>query len=206
VHSRVAMPQLITDPTSGEALPANADTKTLVVDMDGSLLRTDTLHEMLLAATVQEPKLLLKVPGWIKGGKAAFKRHLADHVILDPASLPVNLEVLQVIKDARAEGRRVALVSAADERQVARVAEHFGIFDEWHGTRAVDGAENLGGAAKARLLIERFGDRGFDYVGDCKADKAVWKHARRAITVDAGGRLRRDAENGAEEAHHLGAP
>lgn len=200
------MPQLIADPTNSQTTAAEADSTMLVVDMDGSLLRTDTLHEMMLATAVRDPKLLLKMPGWLKGGKAGFKKRLADHLVLDPANLPVNSEVLQIIKEARGQGRRVALVSAADERQVARVAEHFGIFDEWHGTRCEDGAENLSGAAKANLLVERFGDRGFDYVGDCDSDKAVWKHARRAITVDAGGRLRRDAENGAQEAHHLGDP
>jgi 4-hydroxybenzoate polyprenyltransferase len=42
---------------------------------------------------------------------------------------------------------------------------------------------NLKGEAKASLLAEKFGEKGFDYIGDSMADVAVWRAARRAICV-----------------------
>ncbi len=48
-----------------------------------------------------------------------------------------------------------------------------------------DGTTNLGGEAKARALVERFGDRGFDYAGNGPRDMPVWKKARRAIAVNS---------------------
>ena len=38
---------------------------------------------------------------------------------------------------------------------------------------------------KAEALVERFGERGFDYAGNSVADLPVWEHARRAIVVNA---------------------
>ena len=39
------------------------------------------------------------------------------------------------------------------------------------------------GPAKLKVLQERYGKRGFDYVGDASADLPVWAHANRALVV-----------------------
>ena len=52
------------------------------------------------------------------------------------------------------------------------------------GCLASDGRTNLAGEAKATALVTRFGERGFDYIGnESGASLAVWKRARRAIGV-----------------------
>jgi len=51
---------------------------------------------------------------------------------------------------------------------------------------ASDGQRNLSGGHKARTLVERYGERGFDYVGNAKVDLKVWKHAHAAIAVESG--------------------
>lgn len=182
--------------TDGNIAPEEtraAQAPVLVVDMDGTLLRTDTLHEALFETVSDTPARLPAMVGWLAGGKAAFKRRLADLHIADPAALPVNEAVVAHVRAARAEGRRVVLVSAADRRQVAAVAEAVGLFDEAHGTDPAEGP-NLSGAAKARFLTARYGAGGFDYMGDSRADLPVWAAARRAITVGAGPALRAAAE------------
>lgn len=172
----------------------------LIVDMDGTLLKTDTLHEAVLDVLRHRPLGVLELAGWLKLGKAGFKRRLADETIVDPETLPVSYEVLSCIEQAKAAGRSVILVSASESRQVEAVAQRFGLFDEWHGTT---NDTNLGGNSKADFLIDRFGKRGFDYIGDSMVDVPVWAAARCAITIRATDRLRSAAEEAGETSEHL---
>jgi 4-hydroxybenzoate polyprenyltransferase/phosphoserine phosphatase len=177
---------------------------TLVVDLDGTLSRVDTLHEAFLGHVAAAPGRLVEAVGWLRRGKAGFKRRLADERIANPRALPLDEEVLTLLRDARAAGRRTALVSAADQRQVDAVAAEIGLFDEAHGTGGPEtGRVNLSGSAKADFLTRRFGRGGFDYVGDSRADLPVWRAARRAVTVGASARLRAAAERANPDARHL---
>lgn len=175
----------------------------LVADLDGTLCRTDTLHEALLGLIAKAPATVLKVPGWARSGKVKLKARVADQGLLDADDLPLNEDVITALKTARAEGRRTALVSASDERQVKAIAEATGLFDEAHGTAE---GKNLKGAAKADFLTEHFGEKSFDYMGDAKADLPVWAAARKAITVGASTGLIREAEATNSNAEHLSPP
>jgi 4-hydroxybenzoate polyprenyltransferase/phosphoserine phosphatase len=175
----------------------------LVADLDGTLCRTDTLHEALLALICRNPALLLRLPGWLALGRAGFKRRVADEQVIGGDELPLNEDVLNELRAARAAGRRTALVTASDQRQADAVAAATGLFDEVHGTT---GDRNLKGAEKAKFLIERFGTGGYDYMGDSRADLPVWASARQAITVGADGALRRAAEGVNGSVRHLASP
>lgn len=175
----------------------------LVVDLDGTLCRTDTMHEAILNLVATDPIQLLKLPSWLMKGKAEFKASLADLGVLTAEALPLNEDVVEALQKARAEGRHTSLVSASDHRQVTAIAEATGLFDEAYGT--ADG-RNLKGDEKARFLTERYGENGFDYIGDDPADVAVWTHARSAITVGAGDSLKRAAEAANPSTTHLSPP
>lgn len=175
----------------------------LVVDLDGTLTRSDTLHEGLLALAGSNPMKLLRLPGWLREGRAGLKARVADEILVDPDSLPMNEAVLAVLQEARAAGRHTALVSAADHRQVTRVAEAVGLFDEAYGSAE---GKNLKGTGKAAFLTEHFGAGKFDYIGDSKADLPVWSAARQAITVEAGPALRQAAEAANSNARHISPP
>jgi len=192
-------------PPQPGAAPLQADDSAiaLVVDLDGTLSRTDTLHEALLGQISSAPWRLLSLPVVAAKGKAAVKAELADRGIVPADALPLNETVLAALREARAAGRRTALVSASDHRQVAAVAEAVGLFDEVHGS---DGSHNLKGPAKTAFLTKRFGPQGFDYIGDAKADLPVWKAARRAITVGAGAGLRQAAQAANPDTVHLDPP
>jgi len=190
-------------PTSPEASAARETDAVLVVDLDGSLCRTDTLHEGLLGLVARSPGVLLKLPGWFAGGRAAFKARIAATTLVDPATLPMNEDVIAAITAARTEGRRTMLVSAADSRQVTAVAEATELFDEAHGSTE---GHNLKGETKATFLTERFGEKGFDYIGDARADLPVWAAARKAITVGASPALARAAEAANPDTRHISPP
>lgn len=173
----------ILEQTASVVPPLEADVP-LVVDLDGTLLKTDLLYEALFVLLATHPLAALRTPLWLKEGKAAFKARLADAVLLDLHTLPVNEAVLDLIQEARAAGRRVYLASASDHRYVQAFADHMGGFD---GVYASDGVTNLGAENKARSLVELFGEGGFDYVGNSMADVPVWRVARTAYAVNASG-------------------
>ncbi len=167
---------------------AKADPTVLAVDLDGTLLKTDTLVESLL--------LLLREPAGAIGalraalqGRAQLKAWVAERVRLAVEDLPLNQALVDWLRAERAAGRRVVLVTAAHQRVAERIAAHVGLFDE---VMASDDAVNLKGKAKAAALVARYGARGFDYAGDATVDLAVWREARQAIVV-GGPRLQRAA-------------
>lgn len=176
---------------------------TLVVDLDGTLSRTDTLHEALLNLISANPGSVFQLPGWLSGGRAAFKARIADRTLVDPKSLALNETVIETIKAARAAGRRTALVSAADHRQVTAVAEATDLFDEAYGSAE---GRNLKGSEKAAFLTETYGAGMFDYIGDSKADIPVWAAARKAITVQATPTMRQVAQNANTNVDHIDPP
>ena len=56
----------------------------LCVDLDGTLIKSDSLVDSVLVMARQSPLELLRIPGWIAQGKAAFKRHVARRHMADP--------------------------------------------------------------------------------------------------------------------------
>ncbi|MBY8974427.1 UbiA family prenyltransferase [Rhodobacteraceae bacterium NNCM2] len=158
----------------------DAGTVPLVVDLDGTLLSTDLLHESILQVIAKDPLHALRMPAWLKGGKAAFKRRLTGHTAPDVEALPVNPAVIAEIEAAREAGRPVVLVTASDQIFADMVGEKIGLFDEVHGS---DGQRNLGGEVKAAFLVDRYGAGGYDYIGDSRADLPVWEAARHALVV-----------------------
>jgi pimeloyl-ACP methyl ester carboxylesterase/phosphoserine phosphatase len=185
------------------AAPSAGGARPLCVDLDGTLLATDSLRELALALLRQRPLLALRAPLWLAGGRAALKARLTERVTLDPARLPLRPEVVEALHAARREGRRCVLVTAADRRLAESVAAHVGLFDE---VLASDGARNLKGRRKAEALAARFGRGGFEYLGDSAADLPVWEAAGAASLVAASPRLRRRAAARVPIARELAAP
>lgn len=172
----------------------------LVVDLDFTLIKTDMLLESMWAALSRNVASIGTIIGGLLAGKAQLKARLAARADIDPALLPYNENILQFIRDWREKGGRAALVTASDRKFADSVAGHLGLFDAVH---ASDGTRNLKGVAKAELLVGEYGDGGFDYIADGRADIPVWQTARRAITVDASPSLRRAVENVAPDVRHL---
>jgi 4-hydroxybenzoate polyprenyltransferase len=156
--------------------------KPIVVDLDGTLLRTDLLVESAFADLGRDPWRVLKLFSAVWRGKAALKAEIAAKTDIDVSHLPYDEDVVSIIRQRRAEGSQVYLASASNERYVQAVADHLGLFDGWF---ASNDRENLSSGLKARRLVETFGEGGFDYVGNSRADLAVWNVADRCISVRA---------------------
>lgn len=168
----------------------------LCVDLDGTLVRTDTLHENMLALSKNAPKHLASLPAWLAKGRASFKHLIAEAVTFDPEALPYRQSVLDLIAEAKQAGRPVVLTTAAPASIARKIADHLGLFDD---VLSSDEGFNLASKNKADALEERYGRGGFDYIGDCKADLPVFARARRAYLVGSGGRLRNHATKSSQD-------
>ncbi len=153
----------------------------LVVDLDGTLLRSDLLLETGLAFVRHRPLKALRLFNWLVEGKAALKANLARAVDIDVTVLPYEPAVLDLVNSARNSGRKVVLATASHISLAERIAEHLGIFDQ---VLASDEKVNLSSHRKRDLLVEHFGVKGFDYVGNSSDDFSVWKVARDAYVVN----------------------
>jgi 4-hydroxybenzoate polyprenyltransferase/phosphoserine phosphatase len=193
-------------PSLASAEPADGSCghkRPLVVDLDGTLVRSDLLIERAFAELGRRPQSLLEMLSALTQGKAALKHRLADPSDFDPALLPYDNEVLACIRQAQAEERPVYLASASNKHLVSAIAEHLGLFNGWF---ASDETTNLSGAAKAQRLVDAFGERGFDYIGNDKADLMIWARAAKAIAIRAPAGVARRLAGIAPEVESLPCP
>lgn len=155
--------------------------KPLCVDLDGTLIHSDLLLESALALLKRNFLYAFLMPLWLLRGKAHLKNEIARRVQLDGAWLPYNGPFVSWLREQAAAGRDVWLCTASDRRLADRVAEHVGLFK---GVMASDGQTNLAGPNKAKALVQRFGERGFDYCGNHPVDLDIWRHSNAAVVVN----------------------
>ena len=150
----------------------------LCVDLDGTLLKTDIFLETLILNIRQRPILFLIIP-WLvyRHGISYVKNLLSTKPSPQPHLQPFNQKVLDLILTEKKKGRPVYLVTAASSLQAQAVANRFGVFD---GVFASGKDLNLKSGGKRDFLVSRFGEQGYDYVGNALADIPVWEHARKA--------------------------
>ncbi|KCZ97882.1 hypothetical protein HPO_12488 [Hyphomonas polymorpha PS728] len=163
------------------ATPGGADPVPLVLDLDETLIRTDSLIEQMLAFVRRNPFSIFQLIGWVMAGRVTLKERLAAAVPVNPELLPVNEEVVALAQQEADKGRKVVLATAAHTETAKLFLEKFPFISEVLATEA---GVNLKGKTKAEALMKRFPE-GFDYAGDSRADLEVWKRARNAIVVGA---------------------
>ncbi len=168
----------------------------LAVDLDGTLVRTDTLYETIAANLRRAPFRTLRALSAVAQGRAAMKAQLCDLSLPDIETLPLNEPLVDYLRAQKASGRTLHLATAADERIAKAVAARIGVFDSAEGSSA---GQNLKAVAKRAALEARFPD-GFAYAGDSRADLEVWKGAKAAVFADAAPSTRAQAlANGVTE-------
>lgn len=159
----------------------------LCVDLDGTLVKSDTLADSLLVLVRTRPRLLLALPAQLLRGKAAFKAYVAEHIPLDIAHLPYNRKLLQFLQQEHAEGRAIYLATGSDLNLARRVASHFGIFS---GVLGSDGVTNRTGSRKLDALRTQLGIAEFDYVGNDSLDLPLLAGAAQPMVANPSLRLR----------------
>ena len=154
--------------------------KPLVLDVDGTFLRTDMLLENLWAGLGVAPVQTIAACLRHFRTPARLKAELSAIAPLRTDLLPVNAEVAELALQSRLAGREVVLASASDRSLVARLAADYGLSERYF---ASDGVTNLKGAAKAGALVDAYGEGGFDYAGNAPVDMPIWERAENALVV-----------------------
>jgi 4-hydroxybenzoate polyprenyltransferase len=162
----------------------------LVVDLDGTLLRTDMLYESAVRLLRANPLYIFVLPFWLLAGRHVLKRELARRVDIDVALLPRNEAFVDHLQAEAGRGRTLVLATASHELLARRAYEHWGLFQDLLCTGE---GGNLKGPRKRDALLARFGPGGFDYAGNDAADLQVWGSARRALVVNASASVERRA-------------
>jgi 4-hydroxybenzoate polyprenyltransferase len=155
----------------------------LIVNLSGTLVKTDLVLEALVVLIKQNPLYFLFIPFWMCKGKAYLQRQIARRVSLDVSVLPYQSRLLDYLRAQRAHRRPLVLTTTQDERLARQVADHLQLFDMVLGS---DGSRPLSADARRDHLLTVFGEKGYDYAGSGRSDLAVWASARKAIVVNSG--------------------
>jgi len=181
-----------TTPLSFDAAgDGSVNERPLVVDLDGTLVHTDTLHELAIRLLAQKPHLVLLMPIWLIKGKAYLKNQLAKHVELDVSTLPFNNLLIEWLREQKKIGRKLVLCTATHNSTAEKVAKHLHLFDH---VIATEDQDNLSGSSKSKKLEELFGKKGFDYIGNSKVDLKVWANSKHGIVVNGSKKLSEKAQ------------
>lgn len=171
---------------------------TVVVDLDGTLVSTDTLHESILLAMRIAPSAGWRMLLWLMHGRSHFKHRVAQLAIPDASVLPYRESVIAYVRAKREAGHQVVLATAADRSIAMAVAAHLNLFD---AIIASEPGINLKGEHKAKAIREHLGERSFSYIGDTVSDLPIWRDAGTAVVVSSGGSLLRQVRRMKGGAH-----
>ena len=152
----------------------------LIVDLDGTLVSTDTLWELIVAFLRHNPLGIFPMVRWAFAGKAYFKQQLAAHVSLDVECLPYRADFVEWLQGEKLSGRQILLATGADSRLAFAVAAHLKLFD---GVISNDGKTNATGDQKSGLISEALANGPFEYAGNSLVDVDVWSKSQTAIVV-----------------------
>jgi 4-hydroxybenzoate polyprenyltransferase len=158
----------------------------LCVDLDGTLVKTDTLAELALDLVREKPWYAFAFALWLVRGPAYLKAQIARRAALSADLLPYHEELLDYLRWEYRRERALVLATAANEGVARQVAAHLGIFS---AVVASDAGNNLKGAKKLECLERLLGGRQFDYAGNASSDLAIWEGCGEAIIVGAPPRL-----------------
>ncbi|HIC0562652.1 TPA: UbiA family prenyltransferase [Escherichia coli] len=154
----------------------------LVVDLDGTLSKTDTLHEGIISVLFKNPIKIIGMCLALFRGKSYFKEYITQTVTQNADAFCYRYNLIDFLKSEKRKGRKIHLVTASNQKIADAIGEHLGIFDSVKGS---DKNLNLKGLNKGAFLEEAFPD-GFIYAGDHKADIPIWNAAKGAILVGKG--------------------
>jgi len=172
----------------------------LIVDLDGTLIKTDMLHESFWSSVKRNPYTAFLALISLVYGKAALKDRLSATSDVAVTTLPYNQSVIKYIEEHRLEGGKSVLITGSSQAYADKVSGYLKLFDEAYGTR--DG-NNLTGKAKRDFIHDFLGFKSFSYIGNSKDDLHVWQHANKIITVNTSKRIRKKAEGIGKPSEHL---
>jgi hypothetical protein len=129
-------------------------------------LHSDLLHEAIIILIRKSPFYLFPLLIWLLKGKVYFKNQIFARIQLPYELLPWNKELLNFLKAESSNRRKLVLATASLKSNADEISKQFPFFDEIYGTKEI----NLTGRNRLKILIDKFGEFQFDYIGNSNAD------------------------------------
>jgi 4-hydroxybenzoate polyprenyltransferase len=167
----------------------------ICVGLDGTLIQSDVGIESLIILILKKPWYLAILPFWLLRGMSYFKDAVSAKIPIDAATLPYRAEVIDYLRNERRLGRPIVLASSGGSKYGEQIAAHLGIFDS---IVPIDEPGKLRDPDNVSSLAEKFGRRGFDYMGHNRDELPFWAAARQAIVVNGSDSLLAKIHNRAE--------
>ncbi len=156
----------------------------MVIDLDDTLIRTDTLFTLLVKCLRQRPLyFFVLIKELLLCGRSALKNRLSAEFPIDTETLPYRSSIINLCTEHKSKSplNKVILASAADQSIVNNVAIKLNFFDISLGsTREL----NLKSAKKLEAIQKIIQNQPFTYVGDSSADIPIWKVSSRGILIN----------------------
>ncbi|MEO0367785.1 MAG: haloacid dehalogenase-like hydrolase [Pseudomonadota bacterium] len=154
----------------------------IVVDLDGTLVREDTLYVFAFQLLLRKPWVFFILPFKLLKGKAAMKAYMNTALAFNPSSLSFNQALIDWLRERKQAGHQIALCTASSQTVADITAAKVDVFDQVFGS----GSEtNLSGSRKANFLNEQYGAKNYIYCGNADVDLKVWQHSHSAVVVNA---------------------
>jgi len=161
----------------------------ICVDLDGTLMRTDSFVEMLISFVRSNPFRLIKVAYFlISRGKGYTKSKLAENTGVSEKLLPFHSEFLKFLIDQKKQNRRLILTTGSSEIFAKKVSDHLGIFDQ---VIASTSKINMIGKKKLKAVHSLLGGKPFAYAGNSHQDIPLWLAAEEQFFVNTPARIKR---------------
>lgn len=148
----------------------------LVLDLEGTLLRTNLLIEGIVALLRRNILMVFPLILWLLKDKATLRREINQRITLDISLLPANEALVAFAIAEKMRGRSIVLAADVDDITAQQLKSRFPFLD-----RVITGKSET----KAQRLRDLF-PQGFHYAGDAHADLTVWQAADHVIVVEAG--------------------
>lgn len=154
----------------------------LFVDLDGTLIKTDLLHESFLALIRNKPFYVFSTLFWLLRGRAYLKAEIAKRVELDLGGIPLNKAFCSFLEGESKKGRKLILATASNELLAKSFANYSGLFSQ---VLASSESKNLKAEKKLSAIKKLITGEKFAYAGNSSADLVIWKEASERIVVSA---------------------
>lgn len=158
----------------------------LYVDLDGTFIKTDMLHECFFSALKKEPLVLFWVFFWLLKGRPYLKQKLWEISNINVASIPVNESVHEFIQEQKQRGRKILLATASIEQIAAQFCQHYPVFDDYLGS---DESVNLKGSHKLARIEQE--SPVFAYMGNSSEDYLLFDKAAESYLVEPTSKAKR---------------
>ena len=168
-------------------LEIDEDIYPVVVDLDGTFIKTDILHEGVIILLRRNPLNIFRCIYWWMKGKVFLKNQIYKRATIKYELLPVNKEVLNFLEAEKDKGRKIILATATLMKHAREILRIYPFFNEVYGTSKI----NLKGKNKLNVLVNEFGHSHFDYIGNSRSDLTIFAASRYSYLVNPSRTLER---------------